>query len=95
GTGYSSLANLRRFPIDKIKIDQSFVRDIPRDAAAEEITATIIAMGRTLKLHVLAEGVETTDQLDFLSRKQCDSAQGYLFSRPITAAALEKWLALR
>ncbi|MBK1663790.1 diguanylate cyclase [Rhodospirillum rubrum] len=95
GTGYSSLANLRRFPIDKIKIDQSFVRDIPRDRAAEEITATIIAMGRTLKLHVLAEGVETTDQLDFLSRKRCDSAQGYLFSRPIAAAALEKWLALR
>ncbi len=83
GTGYSSLAYLARFPIDKLKIDQSFVRNIPDDRAATEITATIITLAKTLKLSVIAEGVETQDQLEFVRRHGCDNAQGYLFSRPL------------
>lgn len=92
GTGYSSLANLRRFPLDKLKIDQSFVRDIPHDAAAREITSTIIAMAKNLKLSVLAEGVETEEQLSFLAAQGCDSCQGYLYSRPLAADAFQAWL---
>jgi diguanylate cyclase (GGDEF)-like protein/PAS domain S-box-containing protein len=85
GTGYSSLSYLKRFPIDKLKIDQSFVRDITSNASAAEITSTIIAMGRSLKLSVLAEGVETPSQLAFLEHHGCDYYQGYLFSRPLPA----------
>lgn len=86
GTGYSSLAYLRRFAIDKLKIDQSFVRDIPSDRASVEIASAIIAMARSLSLKVLAEGIETAAQLDFLTERGCDSGQGYLFSRPVDAA---------
>ena len=85
GTGYSSLSYLKRFPIDKLKIDQSFVRDITSNAGAAEIASTIIAMGRSLKLSVLAEGVETAAQRAFLERHGCDYYQGYLFSRPVPA----------
>jgi len=85
GTGYSSLAYLRRFPIDTLKIDQSFMRDIPHDTCAMEIAATIIAMAHNLHLQVLAEGVETREQLDFLLRNGCDTCQGFLDSRPVTA----------
>ncbi len=92
GTGYSSLAYLKRFAIDKLKIDQSFVRDIPDDLDSMEITASIIAMAKNLRLKVLAEGVETEDQLAFLQIHNCDACQGYLFSRPLTAAGLEAWL---
>jgi len=92
GTGYSSLAHLKRFPIDKLKIDQSFIRDIPQDHSDMEIAATIIAMARNLHLKVLAEGVETEEQLAFLQIHGCDSYQGYLCSRPIPAPALEQWL---
>ncbi|MDP2833128.1 MAG: EAL domain-containing protein [Pseudomonadota bacterium] len=95
GTGYSSLAHLKRFPIDKLKIDQSFIRDIPQDRSDMEIAATIIAMARNLHLKVLAEGVETEDQLAFLQIHGCDAYQGYLCSRPIPAPALEQWLAQR
>ena len=86
GTGYSSLAYLKRFPIDRLKIDQSFVRDISRDASGDELVSTIITLGRNLKLQVLAEGVETPEQRDFLALKGCDACQGYLFSRPLPAA---------
>jgi diguanylate cyclase (GGDEF)-like protein/PAS domain S-box-containing protein len=85
GTGYSSLSHLRRFPIDELKIDQSFIRDIaasPDDAA---ITAAMVSLAHGLKLTVVAEGVETTEQLKFLRRHQCDRVQGYLFSRPLPA----------
>jgi len=95
GTGYSSLAHLKRFPIDKLKIDQSFIRDIPRDHSDMEIAATIIAMARNLHLKVLAEGVETEEQLAFLQSHGCDAYQGYLCSRPIPASELERWLAER
>jgi diguanylate cyclase (GGDEF)-like protein len=86
GTGYSSLAYLKRFPIDELKIDRGFVRDIPDDENDAEIAATIIAMAHNLKLRVVAEGVETREQADFLSRHGCQHYQGYLFRPPISAA---------
>jgi len=92
GTGYSSLAYLKRFPIDKLKIDQSFVREIPLAHADMEIAVTIMAMARNLSLVVLAEGVETQLQLDFLRDNGCDFAQGYLFSPPLPVTALEDWM---
>lgn len=85
GTGYSSLFYLREFPIDSIKIDQSFVRICTSDTKDASIVKTIIAMAHQLKLGVIAEGVETTDQLVFLQQHLCNSAQGYLFSKPIPA----------
>jgi diguanylate cyclase (GGDEF)-like protein/PAS domain S-box-containing protein len=92
GTGYSSLSYLKRFPIDVLKIDQSFVRDMmdhPEDAA---IVASIVSLAHSLRLHVVAEGVEAADQLAYLQRQGCDAMQGYFFSRPVTAEAFEKLL---
>jgi EAL domain-containing protein (putative c-di-GMP-specific phosphodiesterase class I)/GGDEF domain-containing protein/AmiR/NasT family two-component response regulator len=92
GTGYSSLAYLKRFPIDSLKIDQSFVRGIstsPDDAA---IATSIILMGRSLKLNVVAEGVETKSQLAFLRVMQCNEAQGYLYSPPLPAADATRYI---
>ncbi len=86
GTGYSSLAHLKRFPIDVLKIDQGFVRELEQSADDRAISAAIIAMGHSLGLHVLAEGVETMQQLEFLREKGCDGYQGYLRSRPVPAA---------
>ncbi|MDP3875400.1 MAG: EAL domain-containing protein [Methylobacter sp.] len=85
GTGYSSLAYLKRFPVDVLKIDKSFIDDIPDLQDDMEITATIIAMGHTLGFKVLAEGVETQQQLDFLRDKGCDTYQGYFSSKPLPA----------
>ncbi len=90
GTGYSSLSYLRRFPIDCLKIDQSFVRDIPGNADAVAIVSAIVAMARSLMLELVAEGVETQEQLDYLKQLQCNRMQGYLFSRPIPAQEFEK-----
>jgi diguanylate cyclase (GGDEF)-like protein/PAS domain S-box-containing protein len=85
GTGYSSLSYLKRFPIDSLKIDQSFVRDIPDSMDDMSITKAIISMGRSLDLKLVAEGVETVDQVVFLRENLCHVAQGYLFSRPVPA----------
>ncbi|HYE47091.1 MAG TPA: EAL domain-containing protein [Caulobacter sp.] len=82
GTGYSSLSNLRAFPFDKIKIDQSFVRNVDDNEQAATIVRAIVGLCRGLQLSVLAEGVETVEELDFLDRELCTEAQGYLFGRP-------------
>ena len=87
GTGYSSLAQLKRFPIDVLKIDQGFIRDIPQSEDDMAISAVIIAMGHSLGMAVLAEGVETPGQLAFLQERGCDAYQGYLCSRPLPADA--------
>jgi diguanylate cyclase (GGDEF)-like protein/PAS domain S-box-containing protein len=83
GTGYSSLGQLKNFPIDTLKVDRSFIREIPTDAEDKAITQAIIAMGKTLSLTVVAEGVETEAQAQFLRENACDEMQGYYFSRPI------------
>ncbi len=92
GTGYSSLAYLRRFPIDVLKIDQSFVKDLTVDADDAAIVRSIISLAHSLRLQVIAEGVETTEQLAFLRSHGCDQMQGYLFSRPLDAAAFAQLL---
>ena len=83
GTGYSSLSYLRRFPIDVLKIDQSFVRQISVVPYETSIVTAVISMGHGLKLKVVAEGVETEDELAFLRTQHCDEAQGFYFSRPL------------
>jgi EAL domain-containing protein (putative c-di-GMP-specific phosphodiesterase class I) len=93
GTGYSSLAHLKRFPLDVLKIDKSFIDEIPYNKDDMEIAATIVAMGHTLGFKVLAEGVETVEQLAFLREKGCDTYQGYIKSRPIPAAEFVELLA--
>jgi len=92
GTGYSSLTYLKNFPIDRLKIDQSFIRDVslnPNDAA---ITTAIIAMGHSLGMKVIAEGVETEEQLDFLRRHQCDEIQGYCIGWPMSKDDFSQFL---
>ena len=85
GIGYSCLSSLKRLPIDKVKVDRSFVRDIPFDQNDEAIAKAIIAMGRSLRLTVVGEGVETEAQRQFLARHGCEEMQGYLYSRPLSA----------
>lgn len=92
GTGYSSLSYLKRLPIDIIKIDRSFIRDITTDPDDASIVSTIIVLARNLKMQVIAEGVETEEQLAFLRKQNCDQMQGYLFSKPLSAKNLEKIL---
>ncbi|MBF0519079.1 MAG: EAL domain-containing protein [Nitrospirae bacterium] len=85
GTGYSSLVYLKRFPLQTLKIDQSFIRNCPYDAADAVITSTIISMAHSLNIKVIAEGVENTQQLELLRTFDCDEVQGYLFSKPVSA----------
>jgi diguanylate cyclase (GGDEF)-like protein/PAS domain S-box-containing protein len=92
GTGYSSLNYLKRFPIDRLKIDQSFVHDVTKDPDDSAIAAAIIAMAHSLKLTAVAEGVETEAQLEFLRAQKCDEMQGYLFSPPVPAARFDELL---
>jgi EAL domain-containing protein (putative c-di-GMP-specific phosphodiesterase class I) len=92
GTGYSSLSYLRNFPIDVLKIDRSFVNDIATDADDAAIVVSIIALAHNLQLRVIAEGVESEQQLDFLRRHHCDEIQGYFFSRPLDALAIGQML---
>ena len=93
GTGYSSLSYLKRFPVDSLKIDQSFVREVTTDPEDAAITTSIILMGKSLKLKIVAEGVETESQLQFLRVLECDEAQGFLFGRPMPPAEARALLA--
>jgi EAL domain-containing protein (putative c-di-GMP-specific phosphodiesterase class I) len=89
GTGYSSLSYLRRFPIDSLKIDRSFVIDLPDDANASAIASAIVSMSKRLQHRVVAEGVETRAQLQFLEAHGCDEIQGYFFSPPLPPEKFE------
>jgi diguanylate cyclase (GGDEF)-like protein/PAS domain S-box-containing protein len=92
GTGYSSLSYMKRFPIDTLKVDRSFVRDLTTDADDASIVSAVINMGKSLHMGVVAEGVETRDQLTFLQEHSCPEAQGYYFSRPLIAARFAELL---
>ncbi|TPW14367.1 MAG: hypothetical protein FD130_1381, partial [Halothiobacillaceae bacterium] len=91
GTGYSSLSYLRKLPIDHLKIDRNFVADISEDKEDETIISAIIAMGKNLNIDIVAEGIETANQLKFLQLLHCEMGQGYLFSKPIPAADFERF----
>ena len=95
GTGYSSLSYLKRLPVDELKIDQSFVHDVPGDEEDEAIVRSIISLARSMKLNVIAEGVETKEQQAFLLAEECEKIQGYLFHRPMCAEEMTKILQQR
>ena len=90
GTGYSSLSQLKRLPINKLKIDRSFVRDLPDDEEDVVISKTIIALAKNMGLSVIAEGVETEKQKDFLLNNGCQLIQGYYYSRPVLSEEIEE-----
>jgi EAL domain-containing protein (putative c-di-GMP-specific phosphodiesterase class I) len=92
GTGCSSLTHLKRFPIDALKIDQSFVRDLPADEDGASIVTAMIGMGKNLHMQVVAEGVETRQQLDFLQEHGCPQGQGYYFGRPVSGEDFSRLL---
>ena len=92
GTGYSSLSNLKRFPIDTIKVDRSFIRELAASEEDRAITDAVIAMGKTLNMTIVAEGVETQGQIDFLKAHDCDECQGFYFSKAVPSAAIAELL---
>ncbi|MCQ6257009.1 bifunctional diguanylate cyclase/phosphodiesterase [Pseudomonas sp. Q11] len=92
GTGYSSLSYLQKFPVDVLKIDQSFVGDLSIDSNDAKLVSTIISLGKSLNLHIIAEGVETLEQLEFLKIHQCEEAQGYYFSKAVEPQAFALWM---
>ncbi len=92
GTGYSSLAALKRFPVARLKIDKSFIDNIPADENDKAVAGAVISLGQKLNLRVIAEGVETQEQIAFLRENNCDEMQGYCFSRPLPAGDIEKLL---
>lgn len=92
GVGYSSLNYLKKLPVDKLKIDRSFIQDIPHHADDSAITSAIIALAAQLNLKVIAEGVENQEQLTFLMQHACDEVQGFYFSKPLTADECTKLL---
>ena len=90
GNGYSSLSYLKDLPLNVLKIDKSFIKDIAANNNSDAITTAIIAMGHTMNLQVVAEGVETNNQLDFLKARHCDKIQGFLLSRPVNGSEILK-----
>ncbi len=91
GTGYSSLSYLRRFPIHKLKIDRSLVRDLTTDPNDAAVAASAVALAHTMRLRVVAAGVETQDQLQLLQRQGCDEGQGLFYGRPVPAEEFEQF----
>ena len=92
GTGYSSLSYLKRFPIDTLKIDRSFVKDVTTDTDSAAIVDAIIALSRSVDINLVAEGVETVEQYQYLQNKGCREMQGYYISRPLPATKYTRWL---
>ena len=92
GTGYSSLSYLKRFPVNVIKIDRAFVHGLPEDTGDASLVEAILAMGQSLGLSVVAEGVETKEQHSFLRKRNCDYLQGFYFGKPMPEAELQVWL---
>jgi EAL domain-containing protein (putative c-di-GMP-specific phosphodiesterase class I) len=90
GMGYSSFSYLKKFPITKLKIDQSFIKDLPHDDEDIAISKAIIVLANSLNINVIAEGVETKEQKEFLLQNNCKNIQGYFYSKPITASELEE-----
>jgi EAL domain-containing protein (putative c-di-GMP-specific phosphodiesterase class I) len=88
GTGYSSLSYLKRFPIDRLKVDRSFIRNVTTDANDAAIVRAVISLAHSMQMSVIAEGVETREQFDFLLAEGCDQVQGYYFARPMAAEQL-------
>src|SRR5581483_7377598 len=95
GTGYSSLSYLRQHPIGTVKIDRTFLEDVPQNPASATLVETIVVMAHALGKRVIAEGIETAEQLDFLRERSCDIAQGFYLSRPLSAEAVTELLQAR